>query len=330
MKLRIFAFVLFASVLILGIGLGFGYFYFNSLYLTPNHSFDSQAFLIKKGDTFSKVSDKLHKNGIIDNKQIFRLFARLEKKDGKLKAGEFWIKSGKSNSEIMDIITSNDIIAYKITFIDGSHSFQIVEKINNDARLAGAKINYPVAEGSLLPETYLFNRGMTKSQMLEKISIAMEEALDKAWQNRDRLFPLKNKHELLILSSIVQKETSSLEERSKVAGVFINRLKRPMRLQSDPTIIYGITKGKYLLNRGLRKSEIAKKTAYNTYIIDGLPPTPICNPSVFFLEATAKPEKHSYYFFVADGSGGHAFAETYSEHRKNVAKWRKIEKQIKK
>ena len=158
---------------------------------------------------------------------------------------------------------------------------------------------------------------------------AMKKNLDRIWAGRDKSIPIKTKEELVILASIIQKETGDIQEKGKVAGVFVNRLRRPMRLQSDPTIIYGITQGKKELGRGLRRSEIRGDTPYNTYTNDGLTPTPICNPSLAALEAAANPEENNYLYFVANGKGGHNFSKTLSQHNKYVKEWRKIERERK-
>jgi len=181
------------------------------------------------------------------------------------------------------------------------------------------------AEGTLFPDSYEVRAGDTRTSVIERMLEKQEIILEEAWKNRVDGLPLNSKEEALILASIIEKETGVAEERRTVASVFINRLERGMRLQTDPTVIYGVTKGQGVLGRGLRQSELRRETPWNTYIIQGLPPTPIANPGRASIEAALDPANTKFIFFVADGSGGHAFAETLDQHNRNVAKWRQIE-----
>ena len=181
------------------------------------------------------------------------------------------------------------------------------------------------AEGSLAPDSYEVRKGDTRANVIERMQSAQEVLVAAAWAGRSEDLPLASAEEMLVLASIIEKETGVPEERGQVASVFVNRLNRGMRLQTDPTVIYGITEGKGVLGRGLRQSELRKATPWNTYVIEGLPPTPIANPGRASIEAAVNPDQSSYVFFVADGTGGHAFAETLDEHNANVAKWRQIE-----
>ena len=180
-------------------------------------------------------------------------------------------------------------------------------------------------EGSLLPDSYHFNRGFTREQMIQRMRQAQDRLVREVWERRNPDLPLKTPEQLVILASIIEKETGKPEERTRIAAVFANRLKQKMKLQSDPTIVYGLVFGKGALGHPLTKSEIAQPTPYNTYIIDGLPPGPIANPGRGAIEAAANPARTKELFFVADGSGGHAFAETYDQHLKNVARLRSLE-----
>ncbi len=216
-------------------------------------------------------------------------------------------------------------IVYRVSIAEGLTSWQIVEGLKGADFLEGDVTELP-AEGSLAPDTYEVSRGANRGEILARMESAQERILANAWENRAEGLPLKSAEEALILASIVEKETGQPEERRQVASVFTNRLNQGMRLQTDPTVIYGITNGEGNgLGRGIRQSELERRTAYNTYVIPGLPPTPIANPGKLAIEAALNPDTTPYIFFVADGTGGHAFAETIGEHNRNVAAWRKIE-----
>ena len=213
---------------------------------------------------------------------------------------------------------------YRIAFAEGITSWQAVEGLKTVGLLAGAVAEVP-PEGSLAPDSYEVREGDTRSGVIARMQEAQDVILAAAWEDRAEGLPLETPREALILASIIEKETGVAEERREVASVFVNRLRRGMRLQTDPTVIYGITEGRGVLGRGLRQSELRRATPWNTYVIDGLPPTPIANPGRASIAAAVDPAATDYVFFVADGSGGHAFAETLAEHNRNVARWREIE-----
>ena len=213
---------------------------------------------------------------------------------------------------------------YRVTFAEGATSWQVLEGLKFVDVLEGV-VEEPPPEGALAPDSYEIEAGAQLSELLAEMMARQSRALEAAWRNRAENLPIDNQEEALILASIIEKETGQPEERGAVASVFVNRLRRGMRLQTDPTAIYGITEGRGVLGRGLRQSELQAPTPYNTYVIDGLPPTPIANPGLSSIEAALNPDDTDYLFFVADGTGGHAFAETLSEHNANVAKWRAIE-----
>jgi len=212
---------------------------------------------------------------------------------------------------------------YRIAVAEGVTSWQVVDALGRIDLLEG-EATVP-AEGTLFPDSYEVRAGDTRTSVIERMMEKQEIILEEAWKNRVDGLPLNSKEEALILASIIEKETGVAEERRTVASVFINRLERGMRLQTDPTVIYGVTKGQGVLGRGLRQSELRRETPWNTYIIQGLPPTPIANPGRASIEAALDPANTKFIFFVADGSGGHAFAETLDQHNRNVAKWRQIE-----
>ncbi|WP_425039202.1 endolytic transglycosylase MltG [Primorskyibacter sp. S187A] len=213
---------------------------------------------------------------------------------------------------------------YRVALAEGVTSWQVVEELQSLDILDGSVAEVP-AEGSLAPDSYEVRPGDTRQSIIDRMTRAQERILADAWENRASDLPLESPEEALILASIIEKETGVAEERRQVSSVFINRLNRGMRLQTDPTVIYGITRGQGTLGRGLRRSELDRETPWNTYRIDGLPPTPIANPGRASIEAALDPDTTPYIFFVADGTGGHAFAETLAEHNANVARWRAIE-----
>ncbi|WP_340242714.1 endolytic transglycosylase MltG [Roseobacter sp. HKCCA2468] len=223
-----------------------------------------------------------------------------------------------------EITESGASIAYRVSIPEGLTSWQIVEELKSAEFLTGEVAEIP-AEGVLAPDTYEATRGMERSELLVQMQARQEAILMEAWANRAENLPISTPQEALILASIIEKETGQAEERGVVASVFTNRLRQGMRLQTDPTVIYGVTEGQGVLGRGLRRSELDRVTPWNTYQIDGLPPTPIANPGRASIEAALNPDDTKYIFFVADGTGGHAFAETLAEHNRNVARWREIE-----
>ncbi len=213
---------------------------------------------------------------------------------------------------------------YRVALAEGVTSWQVVEALKAAEFLSGEVADLP-PEGALAPDSYEIRAGSARADLLAEMAERQTERLDEAWQNRAGDLPIETPEEALILASIIEKETSVPEERRQVASVFVNRLNRGMRLQTDPTVIYGVTEGRGALGRGLRRSELQRATPWNTYVIDGLPPTPIANPGQASIEAALNPDETPFIFFVADGTGGHAFSETLAEHNANVAKWRAIE-----
>jgi UPF0755 protein len=222
------------------------------------------------------------------------------------------------------LIADGSPIAYRVSVPEGLTSWQIVEGLRAADFLSGEIAEVP-PEGALAPDTFEVRRGQDRQGIVDKMVEAQDAILAAAWENRQDGLPLASAEEALILASIIEKETSVADERRLVSSVFINRLNRGMRLQTDPTVIYGITEGRGVLGRGIRASELRAETPWNTYVIDGLPPTPIANPGRAAIEAAVNPDDTSLIFFVADGTGGHAFAETLDEHNRNVARWRQIE-----
>jgi len=223
-----------------------------------------------------------------------------------------------------DLVAREQITVYRVAVPEGLTSWQIVQGLNQADFLSGEVADIP-QEGMLAPDTYEVRRGDDRAELLARMRTAQEQILAEAWENRVDGLPIESPEEALVLASIIEKETSVPDERRQVASVFVNRLNRGMRLQTDPTVIYGVTEGRGVLGRGIRQSELRDDNPWNTYVIDGLPPTPIANPGRAAIEAALDPGTTDYIFFVADGTGGHAFSQTLEEHNRNVAIWRQIE-----
>ena len=279
---------------------------------------------IPHGVGIRDIADVLVRDGVIDQPWVFVGGVLVLKAREGLKAGEYQFKAHASVRDVVATIVEGRVVAHQITIPEGLTSEQIVARLLDDDVLTGNIKEIP-REGTLLPDTYNFTRGMTREQMIQRMQQAEQRALREIWDRRSSDLPIKTPDQLVTLASLVEKETAKPEERSRVAAVFINRLKQKMRLQSDPTIIYGLVGGKGTLGRPIMKSEIDQPTPYNTYQIDGLPPGPIANPGRASLEAAANPARTRELYFVADGTGGHAFAETYEQHQRNVARLRAIE-----
>lgn len=285
-----------------------------------------RAVFIERGSTAEAIAQTLERNGVINSALLFSAAVQLYGVRGDLKWGEYMFPRGASTAEALAIVLDGKPIEYRVTIPEGLTSEQIVGRLRDNDVLTGDIARIP-REGSLLPDTYRFTRGTTRQQMVDQMTQFQARLLQQVWARRSPDLPLRTPEELVILASIVEKETAKAEERPRVAGVFVNRLNRRMRLQSDPTIIYGIVGGRGALGRPILQSEIQRLTPYNTYQIDGLPPTPIANPGRAAMEAVANPQRHRDIFFVADGTGGHAFAETLEQHNRNVANWRRIERE---
>jgi UPF0755 protein len=282
-------------------------------------------FDVPLGQGVVQIAEQLEQEGLIRNALIFRLGVVWYRSENKLRAGEYAIPAGASMIKIMEILREGKVVLYKLTIPEGLTSAQVVRLIEGGPNLLGDVGEMP-SEGSLLPETYFFPRGTTRRDLVERMKQSQDSVLTELWGNRAKGLPITTPNEAVILASIVEKETGIAEERPRIASVFINRLKKRMRLASDPTIIYGLTGGEPM-GRGIRQSELKKITPYNTYEIDGLPPTPIANPGRDALAAVLNPPETKDLYFVADGTGGHLFASSYREHQRNVASWRRFERQ---
>ncbi|MCK5518257.1 MAG: endolytic transglycosylase MltG [Alphaproteobacteria bacterium] len=295
---------------------------------TPGPLTVEKLVYIAPGSSIKAISVKLLANGAIKNNLAFLLSARLQNREKELKAGEYKFLPRMSIREIIALLQSGKTYQHKITIPEGLTTTEIINLLNSAHILTGTIQNLP-AEGSLLPETYHFSYGDTRQDIIWRMKKSMKKTLNSLWEKRAANLPLKTPEEAVILASIVEKETGIANERQRVAGVFINRLNKGILLQSDPTVIYAVTDGKEKLNRLLTTKDLKTPSNYNTYIVTGLPPSPIANPGKASLAAVLNPEKNNYIYFVADGTGGHVFSRTLKEHNNNVARWRKLRKKAK-
>lgn len=276
--------------------------------------------VVPKGASLKTVAEELSRAGVIDKPWLFRIMARINGLAKHLKAGEYQFMPGISLQAAMDKIARGEVFFRRITIPEGLTSGQIMYLIANYPDLEG-EIDLDVKEGELLPETYSFELGASRNSIILQARSAMQKALEEVWASRDSSLPLKDVNELLTLASIIEKETGVPEERPLVASVFLNRLKKGMRLQTDPTVIYAITEGETSFGRSLKRADLKIDSPYNTYMNYGLPPGPICNPGREALMAAARPQQSDYLYFVADGKGGHRFARSLNEHNRNVKAW---------
>jgi UPF0755 protein len=279
---------------------------------------------IPKGLGMRDIADVLQRQGVIDQPYVFVGGIIVLKAHNDLKAGEYQFKAHASVRDVVATMVEGKVVEHQVSVPEGLTSEQIVARLSDDDILTGDVRQVP-REGTLLPDTYDFTRGVTRDQLIARMQQAQQRVVKEIWDHRAPDLPLKSPDQLVVLASIVEKETGKSDERTRVAAVFVNRLKQNMKLQSDPTIIYGLVGGKGTLGRPIMKSEIEQPTPYNTYVITGLPPGPITNPGRASLEAAANPARTRELYFVADGTGGHAFAETYEQHQKNVARLRAME-----
>lgn len=293
-------------------------------YREPGPSTAPVVIEVESGEGLASVTEKLAEAEAIANPTVFRIAARYTDMDAGLKFGEYEVPQGASMEEILRLLNAGSNVVRQVVVPEGLTSWQVVELLREVPELTGEVAEIP-PEGMLAPAGYDFERGDSREALLERMQSEQERILAEAWEGRAPDLPVETPEELLTLASIVEKETGLAEERERVAGVFVNRLRQDMRLQTDPAVIYGITLGREVLGRGLRASELAAATPFNTYVIPGLPPTPIANPGQAAIEAAANPAKVEDLYFVADGTGGHAFATTLEEHNANVAAWRRIE-----
>ncbi len=304
--------------------------YFNA----PNsYHTEDKRFIVDSGMTLREVVEKLHQEKIIKSPASFLYIGQLIKGvDPKVRYGEYFFEKNISYYKILHKMIRGNIFFRKVTIAEGLSSHSATFIVENSAGLIG-QVPEQIKEGTLLPETYFYSYNDTKAGMVKRMQDAMRKTVDALWEARDRTIPLRSKEQAIILASIVEKETGLESERTKVASVFINRLRKGMKLQSDPTIIYSFTFGDKKLERPIRVSDIQNNSSFNTYHIYGLPPAPICNPGLASIKAVLNPIQTEYLYFVASGNGDHIFSSTIKDHNASVARYRSLiqskEKEIK-
>ena len=311
-------------------------YYFDAQMDAPGPLEKAKVVVIPKLEGSLEIAARLEREGAVSDRRLFtagyrwlQLLAWLEGgKAPQLKAGDYEVRANATVRDLVELLSEGKTLTYKVTIPEGLTSQQIVDRLNADPNLSGEIVATP-AEGTLLPETFVIQRGAARQGVLDSMQAEARRLMERLWAQRKKELPVKSWEDAVVLASIVEKETGRHDERDRVAAVFLNRLRQNMRLQSDPTILYGLFGGKVVWGRPIQRSEITQKTAHNTYQIDGLPPTPICNPGRQSIEAVLRPRETRELYFVADGSGGHAFAETLKDHNANVQKWRLVEKDLK-
>jgi UPF0755 protein len=315
-------------ILVVMVTVGGAYIYGKQKIEAPGPLQEDKVVNIPSRAGVTDIADILQREGVIDNNRwvfigaVFALKARSE-----LKPGEYLFSKNVSLGDIIGTIVEGKVVQHAVTIPEGLTSEQIVARLSENDIFSGSVREIP-REGTLLPETYKFPRGTPREQVIARMQQTQKRVLAEIWERHSSDLPIKTPEQLVTLASIVEKETGKADERSRVASVFINRLRQKIKLQSDPTIIYGLVGGRGTLGRPIKRSEIQQPSPYNTYVVDGLPPGPISNPGRASLEAAANPARTRDLFFVADGTGGHAFSDSYDQHQKNVAKLRAMEKQI--
>jgi UPF0755 protein len=283
--------------------------------------------VIPRGAGPATMAKVLRDEGVISHPQLFRVALMIDPAPKPIKAGEYEVPAHTSMQALVELLQSGKVVQRRLTVPEGLTTAEIVELVHKTEALSG-DITLDLKEGDLLPETYFYSRDDTRDGLLLRMKEAMDKALDEAWRKRAAGLPFTNRREALVLASIVEKETALPAERAKVAAVYLNRLRLKMKLESDPTTIYGLTGGKGSFNRELTRADLQSTSPYNTYVVSGLPPGPICNPGrASIVAATNPPPRDRSLYFVADGQGGHVFSNTVYEHNRNVERWKAIQRQ---
>jgi UPF0755 protein len=320
----------FTILILLAIIVGVGFVVGKHRFEAPGPLAEDKVVNIPPRSGIRDIADLLTNEGVIEHASLTTLTfiagSLIAKTHEELRFGEYQFSKQASLQDVLNTLVSNKVVQHQVTIAEGLTSEQIVQRLLDADMLAGNIREIP-REGSLLPESYRFTRSTPRDQVIQRMQAAQQRVLKEVWDHRAPDLPLRSPDQLVTLASIVEKETGRADERTRVAAVFVNRLNRRMRLQSDPTIIYGLVGGKGTLGRPIMRSEIEQPTPYNTYVIDGLPPGPIANPGRAALEAVANPARTKELYFVADGTGGHAFSETLDQHQKGVARLRAMEQQ---
>ena len=298
----------------------------NQMLKAPGPLETTKNIVIPRGAGPATMSKILQDEGVIAHAQMFRVAVMIDPTPKPIKAGEYEIPAHVSMWGLLELLQSGKLVQRRLTVPEGMTTAEVIDLVRNTPALSG-EITLDLKEGDLLPETYFYSRDDSRDGLLLRMKEAMEKTLDEAWRKRAAGLPLANKREALTLASIIEKETAIAAERARVAAVYINRLRRKMKLESDPTTIYGITEGKVPFNRELTRADLVSTSPYNTYVVVGLPPGPICNPGRASILAAVNPARDRSLYFVADGQGGHAFARTLVEHNRNVERWRQIQRE---
>ena len=324
--------LLLVATILVGAAAGFGWFWMQNELNSSGPLSTEAEFTVHSGEGFANVALRLEQAGIINDKRPIRIHARLNGTEAEIKAGTYKIPPRTSSGAILEQLVAGNVVQLRLTIPEGLTTAEILRRIKAADVLTGEMPDQPYEEGVLLPDTYVFGTGTTRTQFINRMKQAQTDLLERLWPQRNPDIPVTSPRDAIVLASVVEKETGIPEERGMVAGLFTGRLLKGMRLESDPTIIYGVSQGEPLLNRRgerrtLYRSEIDRKTDWNTYQIDGLPKTPICNPGADAIAAVLNPPETDYVFFVADGKGGHLFAKTYAEHQRNVAAYRAFERE---
>ncbi len=304
--------------------------WFSAAFDRPGPLADGVTLVIPRGAGVDEIARLLQRKGVIANPPLFSVGVRLNRSATVLRAGEYAFNAAVSPREVMELLLSGKTVVRRLTLPEGLTTAEALALIEGTEGLLG-EITSPPGEGALLPDTYHFSYGDSREGLVERMRRAMARTLEELWAGRDPDLPVDSPREVLILASMVEKETALHHERGLIAAVFLNRLRRGMRLQSDPTVAYGLaaqgSAPEPLSKRLLSRKDLAKPTPFNTYLIEGLPPAPIANPGRAAIAAVVNPAPSDVRYFVADGTGGHAFARTLAEHNRNVAKWRRIQRQ---
>lgn len=320
LKYRWIVVLIISTLLALGAS---GYWGYSKLTQPGSLKVDS-VIVIPNGSGIDFISRLLRRKGIIAHSTVFKFAVLALGLEKVIQAGEYSIPKESSAIEILSILRSGKTVVRRFLAVEGLYTSEILNRLRETEGLMG-NITEFTKEGELLPETYHFSFGDSRNDLVKRMKVAMKNASQKLWSLRKPGLPLKTLEEAIILASIVEKETGLIEERPRIARVFINRLNLGMRLQSDPTVIYGLTKGLFKFKRPLSRKDLKRANPYNTYMNGGLPPGPIANPGRASIEAVLHPADSKELYFVADGKGGHAFSKTLYEHNKNVSAWRKLE-----
>lgn len=303
--------------------LGGGWVFATRYYDAPGPLPTARAIVVPRG-SLDQVTDELVQEGVVGNAWAFQAAATVTRWQGAVRAGELEFPASASLRQVLEVLRTGRPVQHRLTIPEGLTAVQVAQLIDRAPALDGTT---PLPEeGWFLPETYAFDRGTTRAMVVERGRAAMDRALERSWASRSATMPLDTPRDVLILASIVERETGKPEERPKVAAVFLNRLRRGMRLQSDPTVVYGASGGAGVLDHSLTRAELERDDPYNTYRIPGLPPGPISMPGLASLRAVTQPMQTDDLYFVADGSGGHVFTKSNDEHVRNVARWREIER----